>query len=164
WWKFDGNLNDLSGNGRNGAHVNTTDFENLTTTGKFGSALSLDGVNEHINVTGYKGITGSAARTMSAWIKTSKSDAAIMNWGQNASRKKWTFRTQTNNGLPGATRVEINGGARVGDVGVDDDSWHHVAAVLSGANLNSLTLYLDGQPLGNSFTSGGGNTINTTAS
>ena len=86
------------------------------------------------------------------------------NWGQNAGRKKWTFRTQTNNGLPGATRVEINGGARVGDVGADDDSWHHVAAVLSGANLNSLTLYLDGLPLGNSYTGGGGNTIITAAS
>ena len=78
-----------------------------------------------------------------------------MNWGQNATRKKWTFRTQTDNGLPGGAALRSMA-ERVSGVGVDDDSWHHVAAVLSGANLNSLTLYLDGQPLGNSCKSGGG--------
>ena len=95
WWKFEDNLNDSSGNDRTGAHSGTNVQENLSSTGKFGTGLYLDGSGEHIAITGYKGVTGSASRTMSAWIKTDKGDAAILNWGSNAAAQKWTFRTQT---------------------------------------------------------------------
>ena len=80
WWKFEDNLNDSSGNDRTGAHSGTNKYENLGSIGKFGNGLYLDGTGEHISITGYKGITGGAARTMAAWIKTDFSKAPILNW------------------------------------------------------------------------------------
>ena len=73
--------------------------ENFLPQENLATGLYLDGSGEHIAITGYKGVTGSAARTMSAWIKTDKGDAAILNWGNNAAAQKWTFRTQTENGV-----------------------------------------------------------------
>ena len=155
-------MNDSSGNDRTGAHSGTNLQENLSSTGKFGTGLYLDGSGEHIVITGYKGVTGSAARTMSAWIKTDKGDAAILNWGNNAAAQKWTFRSQTSDGVSGAHRVEMNGGAQVGDVAVVDNRWHHVVAVLPSTTLGSLVLYVDGQAVGKSQNSG--STVNTASS
>ena len=162
WWKFENNLNDSSGNDRSGAHSGTNKYENLGLTGKFGKGLYLDGSGEHIAITGYKGVTGSAARTVSAWVKTDKGSAAILNWGTNAAAQKWTFRTQTENGVSGAHRVEMNGGAQVGDVAVVDNRWHHLVAVLPSTTLGSLVLYVDGQAVGKSQNSG--STVNTASS
>ncbi|MEC8419585.1 MAG: LamG-like jellyroll fold domain-containing protein, partial [Verrucomicrobiota bacterium] len=126
WWKFEDNLNDSSGNDRTGAHSGTNKYENLGSIGKFGNGLYLDGTGEHISITGYKGITGGAARTMAAWIKTDFSKAPILNWGNNAAGQKWTFRVQTDAGVSGAHRIEVNGGSIVGDTAVNDNRWHHV--------------------------------------
>ena len=142
WWKFEGNLNDSSGNDRTGAHSGTNVQENLSSTGKFGTGLYLDGGGDHIIISGYKGVTGANARSLTAWINTDKKDAPILNWGNNAQGQKWTFRTQFTDGVSGAHRIEVNGGAIVGDTLVTDNRWHHVTAVMSGNNVNTITLML----------------------
>jgi hypothetical protein len=163
WWKFEGNLNDSSGNDRTGAHSGTNVQENLSSTGKFGTGLYLDGGGDHILITGYKGVTGGTARSLSAWINTDKKDAPILNWGANVAGQKWTFRTQFSDGVSGAHRIEVNGGAIVGDTVVTDNRWHHVVAVMSGSNVNTITLYVDGVAVGAS--SGPTNrTVNTVSS
>ena len=53
-------------------------------------------------------------------------------------------------GVSGAHRVEMNGGAQVGDVAVVDNRWHHVVAVLPSTTLTSMVLYVDGQAVGKS--------------
>ena len=126
-----------------------------------GNSLALDGAGDFVEVTNWKGITASNPRTISAWIKTgiqnnsSRYDMAIASWGQDASRKKWIFRTQKSNGLHGTIRVEVNGGAIVGSSHVTDDQWHHVAVVLpDGATLvEELQLYVDGQKEAISYSS-----------
>ncbi|MDE0821425.1 MAG: DUF5011 domain-containing protein, partial [Opitutales bacterium] len=110
-----------------GQHPGTiagTDADALV-PGIFGKALNLDGTDDVVTTNDYKGITGGGIRTMSAWIKTDKANAAILNWGENAQGKKWTFRTHSNNSI----RVEVNGGGVVGTSNVTDNRWHHVAAV-----------------------------------
>ena len=52
--------------------------------------------------------------------------------------------------MSGAHRVEVNGGSIVGDTLVDDDRWHNVVAVMTGNNVNTITLYVDGVAVGNS--------------
>ena len=100
WWKFEDNLNDSSGNDRTGAHSGTNKYENLGSIGKFGNGLYLDGTGEHISITGYKGITGGAARTMAAWIKTDFWQSPFLT-GKQRSRsemdfpcpnRRWSFR------------------------------------------------------------------------
>ena len=56
----------------------------------------------------------------------------------------------------------MNGGSIVGDTAVNDNRWHHVVGVMSGSNVNTITLYVDGVAVGNS--SGPSNRTVATAS
>ena len=70
YWKLDNNSGmiayDTSGNSRDGTISGAT-----WTTGKLGSALSFDGMDDEVVITGYKGVLGTTPRTISAWIRTS---------------------------------------------------------------------------------------------
>ncbi|NQU19862.1 MAG: LamG domain-containing protein, partial [Candidatus Nealsonbacteria bacterium] len=117
-------------------------------TGVDGGALNFDGSNDEVVVTGYKGILGGGARSVTAWIKTTQTDKGIISWGNNTLGEKWTFRTQNSNGLPGTIRTEVNGGYVVGSTYLLDDQWHHVAAVLdpdADPDVNEVLLYVDGK-------------------
>ena len=116
-----------------------------------GSAWSLqfDGSNDLVNALGYKGITGTDPRSVSAWIKTaSEGNEPIISWGQNSGGQKWTFRVQDSNGPDGTIRVEVNGGYHVGTTYVADDQWHHAAVTWAddgSPNVNDSRLWVDGQ-------------------
>ena len=147
-WPFeaiDDQLSTPDATGQHPATIAGTDASALT-PGILGKALYFDGIDDWVNADPWKGVTGRNARTLSAWIRTSKQNAAILNWGQNAQGKKWTFRTQTNNGIPDTIRVEINGGYASGSTKITDNQWHHVAAVIEqGAKANQIQFYVDGQ-------------------
>ena len=106
------------------------------------SGLQFDGVDDYVEIKGYKGVTGTAPRTIMAWIKT-KSSSAIASWGKNSAGSKWTFRV-----IPaGVLRTEVNGGNIVGTTIVNDDEWYHVAAVLpdvENPDVVDVLLYVDG--------------------
>ena len=115
------------------------------------SAIVLDGTDDQINIVGFKGIPGTGARTIAAWIKTGinspQQNKAIVSWGTNATSQKWTFRIQTQNGTPGAIRIEANGGFFVGNTVVTDAQWHHVAVTWEDdgtPNIQDAKLYVDG--------------------
>ncbi|NQU20010.1 MAG: hypothetical protein HQ567_01910, partial [Candidatus Nealsonbacteria bacterium] len=114
--------------------------------GKINGALAFDGTDDEVQIFDYQGVSGSAARTMTAWVKTTDGEGPIMSWGTNTAGNKWVFRTQTNNGMAGAIRVEVNGGYIVGNTDVRDNQWHHVAAVLpdGATNVTQMELYVDG--------------------
>ncbi|MCA9247432.1 MAG: PEP-CTERM sorting domain-containing protein [Planctomycetales bacterium] len=129
-------------------------------------SLDFDGTGDEVGITGYKGVTGTASRTVAAWIKTAindpNQDMTIASWGANTTTNKWTFRVQDDNGTAGALRVEVNGGYRVGSTVIADGEWHHVAAVLvddGSPNTNEILLYVDGVLETNSAT--GASAINT---
>ena len=135
---------DSSGNG----HTATVNGGvTLGQTGQLGGAFDLNGSNGYLQATGYKGITGGASRTVSAWIKTTADNADIISWGTNSNGQKWVMRVQDTNGTSGALRVEVSGGYIVGSTVVNDGQWHHVAAVLESdgsPNVNEVRLYVDG--------------------
>jgi len=103
------------------------------------NSFNFDGVN-FIETDTYKGIPGAQSRTIEAWIKTTTSDKEIVSWGQNANGEKWVFRV--NGG--GQLRVEVAGGYTYGTTLLNDGNWHHVACVLTGNNVISIKLYVDG--------------------
>lgn len=112
--------------------------------------------NNYAVTQGYKGIPGSLARTIEAWIKTSIAGNDIISWGKDASSNKWIFRVNTNGGV----RVEVNGGNIIGSTNVADNQWHHIAVVMnSGNSVSSLKLYVDG--VLETSTTGTNYTINT---
>jgi hypothetical protein len=107
-------------------------------------ALSLDGVDDYVEIPGYKGVTGTASRTCTAWIKTTKPSTQILNWGTTLPGEKWTLRVNEN----GTFRVEVQGGYIYGTTPIADGNWHHVAVTLSddgSPDISEAVLYVDGQ-------------------
>ena len=114
-----------------------------TTGGQIGSGITLDGTDDDLEAVGYKGILGSAARSMQMWVKTAAVDDALMSWGEDATNKKWVLRTETGLRL----RVEINGGGRESNsLALGNNTWTHVSATFpdNATNLNDIKFYVNG--------------------
>ncbi len=157
FWRFDdaagaSSAVDASGNGRNGTLTGGLSTGNPV-AGQVRTAIDFDATTDHVEVSGYKGVTGSAERSMVAWVKFegTNPNQGIMHWGTNSTGQKWTFRVQDSNGTAGAIRVEVNGAAIVGSTDIRDGQWHHVAAVFEpgsvsgGATIQDIRLYVDGE-------------------
>lgn len=112
--------------------------------GKVGNALAFDGANDYVEVTGYQGIAGNASRTCCAWIKTTAvQQGNIISWGTGQNGQKWMFRVEPN----GTLAVGVYGGYVCTTATVNNDQWHHVAAVLNNdgsPSVNEIQLYIDG--------------------
>ncbi len=140
YWKLDGDPNDCSGNGHDGVVYGDPNWA----SGYEGQAMVFDGVNDCVEMQGYKGITGTDGRTCSAWIKTTEVSGEIMSWGKWSAGEKWIIRVNET----GALRAEVEGGYIYGTTAINDDDWHHVAVVLQddgSPNVTELLLYVDGQ-------------------
>ncbi|MHC4499663.1 MAG: LamG-like jellyroll fold domain-containing protein, partial [Planctomycetota bacterium] len=65
-YEFEGTASDSSGNGLHGTAMGEPAF----VAGKVGQAVSLDGFNDFVEITGYKGILGPNEFSITTWIKT----------------------------------------------------------------------------------------------
>jgi hypothetical protein len=113
-----------------------------------GQAVVLDGVDQYIAITGYKGIlaveTVQQPFTISNWVKTTSAagNTEMVTWGLQGFATRVTWRVHQ-----GRLRTEHNAGNLRGNTYVNDGEWHHVALTVSeGANLRpeSTQLYVDG--------------------
>ncbi|MCM8537119.1 MAG: FecR domain-containing protein [Lentisphaeraceae bacterium] len=124
--------------------------------GKFGQALQFNG-NSNYAETGFKGIGGSQARTVSFWLKTNKSYTdkngyAIVTWGSfNNSGSTWQISLNpiAEDGPLGRIRCGTHRGQIIGTTDLRDNKWHHISIVLySGSEANVSThilIYVDGR-------------------
>lgn len=116
----------LSSYAQNGLHFNGTDYVTAN----------------------YSGITGTAARTVEAWIKTTANcdpnngglQNVISDWGTFTTGGRFTFNVLWAN----AIRVEVGGNGVSGTIPVNDGNWHHVAAVYDPSSGTPVKLYVDG--------------------
>ena len=150
YYRFESNLVDSADGGRayNGTMQGLDGGYTNDTPGGSGFALDISSTNgPYFDIAGWRGMGGKDARSITAWIKTSQTNAGIAAWGEDAGGQKWIFRVQDSNGTSGAIRVEINGGYVVGSTPVNDDAWHFVACVLpeGGSDSLDIRLYVDGQ-------------------
>lgn len=148
WWKLDEESGktaaDSSKHKRNGALQGDVTFDQGSAPGRSGKALTLNG-REFIEITGYKGVTGTKPRTIAAWVKTKDATGEIMSWGTNDSGSMWTFRI-----VRSGIWVDPKGGYLYTRERVHDDKWHHVAAVVHEAEdaptlHDHVKLYKDGE-------------------
>jgi hypothetical protein len=113
-------------------------------TGKLGNALNFDGVNDYVEITGYKGVTGTSSRTCSAWIKTTSTQQGnILSWGAEQNGQKWIFRVESD----GSLAVGVWGGYIKTAAAINNGQWHHLTAVLNDDGspaVNEILLYIDG--------------------
>jgi len=144
-WLFDDGSGDVardsSGHGRHGTIQGDAEWTN---DGKFGGALVLDGVDDEVVITGYKGIGGTDGRTTVLWYKTSQAGGQrLVCWGANATAIKYHVRIHDDNTL----RIETQGGQLyANEPDLADGEWHHLAVVLpDGSTMcHDHLLYVDG--------------------
>ncbi|MBE3098917.1 MAG: LamG domain-containing protein [Planctomycetes bacterium] len=149
WWKFDDasgtTAADASKQGRNGTLQGGLSFDKDAAPGRTGKALKFDGKEGFVQITGYKGVSGTAPRTLAAWIKTKTSKGEIVSWGAGDFGKMWIFGF-----VRGRVGVTPKGGYLYMNDRTDDDAWHHVAVVVEEAKTPNLhdnvKLYKDGEP------------------
>jgi len=161
WWKFD-EMNgsvayDSSGNGHDGNLTNSPTWVN----GKMGGALSFDGVNDYVQVIGYKGIMDSNQRTICAWIKSDKNSTAIVSWGSGQGHKYWSL------GISGEGLIRKNlwNGNIKGKQNIITNEWFHVTSVFPGQEFTfgQTILFVNGVKESVSSLTGGDLIVQTTS-
>ncbi|MCK5857436.1 MAG: T9SS type A sorting domain-containing protein [Bacteroidales bacterium] len=112
------------------------------------NALDFDGSNDYV-LTTFPGISGSNARTIEAWIKTTSNSVpgsgggvqhVITDWGTFVTGGRFTFCVLWSN----AIRIEVGGSGLSGTTTINDGVWHHVAVVFDPSATNKYSLYVDG--------------------
>jgi len=142
-YEFEGTYNDSSGNARHGIGMGNPTFA----AGKVGQAVNLRGLNDYVEITGYKGVLGPNAFSITTWIKTmyiGDDPQEIVYYGTHSSGQRCEFRVHTN----GHIRMGNGAGQVESLIAVTDGGWHHVAATVQENATNSssdVRIYLDGQ-------------------
>jgi len=165
WWKLE--------NEGSGAVVDSSGHDNHGTLhgdpqwidGYDGGALEFDGVDDYVNIDGYKGISAidgvQQEFSIANWFRiTARSgDNEMVTWGTNTGTQRLSWRVHE-----GRLRTEHGDGNLRGNTYVNDGQWHHGALVVTeGANLRvpATRLYVDG--VEDTVFSGSDNAYNLTA-
>jgi len=141
WWRFDEGsgtvAGDSSGNGNNGTIYGAT-----WATGRYGQALSFDGVSNYAGVPDSSSLRVTGAITLEAWVKTNsvnkqavitKSGGYLLYVGAGGDGKVYSY-------LYGTTSSWKNGVKYIAD-----NNWHHIALTYDpSAGANNFKLYVDG--------------------
>jgi arylsulfatase A-like enzyme len=115
--------------------------------GKFGEALSLDGVNDYAVVNSTPGVSGGAQRTVSAWVYQDAGSSNLRTavaLGINGTGTKWDLDIDNANA---GIEVGVGGGRNAGSglTGLTGQ-WMLVTSTLpvTGGNLGTVKTYLNG--------------------
>jgi len=134
-YTFDGDANDSSGNSYNGTLVNGATFA----AGKIGQALSLDGIDDTVNLsTAIIPLTGSW--TVSLWVKSNKpstyqglfgqyGSAVILDFRDNGRIRLYSVYSGSEVNLSASTWYEAN-------------KWYHISVVYDSA-VSTVYLYVN---------------------
>jgi len=133
-------INDKSGNGNDGTISGAT-----WTEGKYGSALSFDGVNDVVNAGNGASLNITKEITVGLWIKRNNLDT-VVNRGIIAKDGVGGYVLSLNYGTADhkITYVSPNVGTAKTVSTIDDTEWHYVACTVNESE-NALKLYIDGK-------------------
>jgi len=148
WWKFDGNADDSSGNGYNGAEKGDPTY----VIGKIGQAISFDGEGDYVDFGNPTSLDfGTGDWSVSAWIKTTHSGTADENenkctvfakGGDQIGGIRYTMAVnEVQSGMITLTtdddvaKIQTTSSAIV-----NDNVWHHVVGT---RNAGELRIYVD---------------------
>ncbi len=134
-----------------------------TTTSAAKFAGGSNDSDNSITMAGYKGITGTQARTVALWINSTatgqSSHATLVSWGREGTSTgddgaRFDLRLDD-----GQLRLEVQGGFIVGTTNLNDGEWHHVAVTWASGGAEDATLYVNG--VSEAITSTNSQTIDT---
>ena len=147
-WHFDDNADDSSASGNTGTLVNDPQW----VLGRFGMALSFNGVDEYVDFGAAVDNSITTGITLEAWIKYSYADRN-RNGGIISNDLTWITKKGYDFFLEGGKLgIDVGNGGSVGRVlytmpapDLTDPVWRHVAATWDGS---TVRLYVDGAEVG----------------
>lgn len=151
-WKFDEGYDTTAFNSGYAASNGTIDGASWTNEGKFGKALSFDGTDDRVDLTGAASVKGLTGYTVSAWFKTTTLNGTRRiiyeeSNGTTNSSSRIKLAIDTDNKLLFAGRG-ADGDSFTNWVDsnktLSTDTWYHVAAVFDSVS-NVHYLYLNGE-------------------
>ncbi len=167
YWRFEQDLLDSSGNDRdvfvNGTEIYRNRGSKFVRSYNNTSEDEADGTGA---ANAYTGVTGTAARAVSAWVKSSSASgvATIVAWG-NLPNTAQTWHCRIN--AAGAISIGTADSARRSDNGefAYDGEWHHlVFQVDDNLDIDDTEIWCDGVRCDTTTSLGSGTAINTTNS
>ena len=156
YWTFDEapglNTKDMSGSGHDGIHANPSIISRDTPPVKFKNrgSLFLDGAADYVDLSNTTDFQIRTKMTVAGWFKTSAGGARqmIIQKGDDIIGFEWVVEVDANNFLAAHFEVGTSGLTvflRLTDRTVNDDVWHHFAALYNvDEHEEDITLYLDG--------------------
>ena len=155
YFSFDGDtgdtVKDLTGNGNDGK---LKDGANITSDGKYGDALEIDGVNAVMEVESTVALEEYQDNTFMWWMKFTKgSDGAwrqiVAKKAPGSDRSPGVWINPSGTGIHYRYNAGNMGFGRIGPGGennnFDLDKWYHIGCTKKG---NKLTMYIDGKEEG----------------
>ncbi len=139
---------DASGSGHNG----TVSGPSRTTTGRFGRALTFDGINDSVRVAHNLALSGHAAFTIEAWVRPSIATGvrAVVVKERSANIAYGLYQRGITNRPSSIARTSALNRA-TGSIAVPADVWTHLATTWDGTQLR---IYVNGIERGSMATTG----------
>ncbi|MDG2222556.1 MAG: ankyrin repeat domain-containing protein [Rubripirellula sp.] len=143
-WPFDGNLNDSSGQGRDGVAPVPPTFEK----GKVGSGIGLDGDQQYVTLGGkakdYEPASG--AISLSLWFRADELDTVWQTLISKGQWRNWRIHRHQRTGTISSAGVNL----LQNPVVIDDGKLHHLVAVMESGK--QAALYVDNEKVMESST------------
>jgi hypothetical protein len=143
-------LGDLSGSGNVGALANGPAWN---AAGRFGGALSFDGVNDIVNIADSNSLDLTTAVTMEAWVNPSAQAGyrTVLMKDIPGEMAYAIYGSDTGNKPSGWVRVGNTSRGGIGTAALPLNAWSHVAATYNGTHVR---FYVNGVQVGARSTTG----------
>ena len=140
---------DLSGNNNHGTLTNQPTW----TPGRFGQALSFDGVDDYVDCGGDASLKPILQISVEAWIKFYSLIAGVRflsDWHQSSTADRWLFYSAITDEVQWYL---CNAGAGTASVGysITAGIWYHIVGIYDGSNMK---LFINGNLVGSNPISG----------